>query len=100
MTYSTFIHSGLVNPAKPNLVKESSTDPVDTVTLDVPLLIRLMELAREDLKTDADLHDVVSRALELKNKGVLTMQDYDKIAGREVDQEKTELESILKLAGM
>lgn len=100
MTYSTLIHSSLVNPAKPNLVKESDADPVDTVTLDVPLLTRILELAREDLKSDADLHNVVSKMLELKNKGTLTMSDYDQISGKEKDVDQAELESILKLAGM
>lgn len=100
MTYSTFIHSSLVNPAKPNLVKESDADPVDTVTLDVPLLTRILELAREDLKSDADLHTIVTRILELKNKGTITMSDYDQIAGKKPDGDQAELESILKLAGM
>lgn len=98
MTYSTFIHSGLVNPAKPNLVKENESDPKDTVSLDVPLLIRILELAREDMKSDVDLHDTVERILSLKNKGTLTMDDYSTIVGKkEVD---AELESILKLAGI
>jgi hypothetical protein len=93
MTYSTLIHSGIVNP--PKMVKEAQ-DPVDTVTVDVPLLTRLLELAREDIKTDAELHFVLTRILELKNKGVLTMQDYEQITG----PKPTELESIKKLAGI
>lgn len=98
MTYSTFIHSGLVNPAKPNLIKENDSDPKDTVSFDVPLLIRILELAREDLKSDVDLHNVVERILSLKDKGTLTMADYNDIAvKKEVD---AELESILKLAGI
>jgi hypothetical protein len=101
MSYSTIIHSSLVNPAKPNLVKESDNDPLDTVTLDVPLLTRILELAREDLKTDADLHDVVTNILALKNQGTLTMNDYDKIVQKqEVNVDSAELESILKLAGI
>lgn len=93
MNYSNLLHSGIVNP--PKMVKEAQ-DPVDTVTMDVPLLTRLLELAREDVKTDADLHFILTRILELKNQGVLTMQDYDKIAGSPT----TELESIKKLAGI
>lgn len=93
MNHSTLIHSGIVNP--PKMVKEKQ-DPVDTVTLDVPLLTRLLELAREEIKTDEDLHVVLTRVLELKNKGVLTMQDYKHITG----PEETELESIKKLAGI
>ncbi len=100
MTYSTFIHSSIVNPAKPKLVKENTTDSVDTVTLDVPLLTRILEVAREDLKSDEDLHNLVEKLVELRNKGPLTMADYDQIMSKEFDAEKAELESILKLAGM
>lgn len=99
MTYSTFLHSSLVNPAKPNITREDIQDPVDTVTLDIPLLTRILELSREEVKTDADLHDLITRILELKNRGVLSMNDYDHIAGIK-GPEKAELESILKLAGM
>ena len=100
MTYSTLIHSSIVNPAKPNLVKENNTDSVDTVTLDVPLLTRILEVAREDLKTDEDLHNLVERLVQLRNKGPLSMADYDEIIGKKMDSDAAELESILKLAGM
>lgn len=93
MNYTTLIHSGIVNPT--NTIAET-TDTVDTVTLDVPLLTRLLELAREDIKNDAKLHIILTRILELKNNGVLTMQDYDQIIG----QKNAELESIRKLAGI
>ena len=56
------------------------TDSRDTVTLDIPLLIRTLELAREDIKSDADLHRVVENLIEIKNKRVLTMDDYNYIA--------------------
>jgi hypothetical protein len=56
------------------------TDARDTVTFDIPLLIRTLELAREDIKSDAELHRVVENLIELKNKKVLTMDDYDYIA--------------------
>lgn len=101
MSYTTNIHSSLVNPTKPALVNENSTDPVDTVTLDVPLLTRILELAREDVKSDADLHGVITNIISLKNNGTLTMNDYEKIVQQKsVDQDSTELESILKLAGI
>jgi hypothetical protein len=54
-----------------------------------------LELAREDVKSDADLHFVITNILAIKNKGVLTMQDYDAIL-KKPDQ----LESIRKLAGI
>lgn len=107
MNYSTLIHSGIVNPSKPNIQKESR-DLADHVTMDIPLLIRVFELVRESVKTDKDLHLVVEKLLELKNKGVLTMDDYEEIAaantGVDAGQQTTapvaELESILKLAGI
>lgn len=58
----------------------SSTDDKDTVTFDVPLLIRVFELVREDVKTDMDLHNLVEKLLALKNEGTLTMAHYEKIA--------------------
>ena len=57
-----------------------SADKKDTVVLDIPLLIRVLELAREDIKTDMDLHRVVEKLISIRNKGVLTMADYDTIA--------------------
>ena len=52
----------------------------DVVSVDVPLLIRLLEYAREDAKTDMDLHNVAERLIALSQEGTtLTMQDYDTI---------------------
>lgn len=57
-----------------------SADKKDTVTFDIPLLIRVLELTREDIKSDADLHHLVERLINIRHKGVLTMDDYEKIA--------------------
>lgn len=100
MSYTTNIQSSLVNPAKPKLVKENTADSVDTVTLDVPLLTRILELAREEVKSDAELHELVTNLVALKNNGTLTMQDYEKIMQKKTNDAGTELESILKLAGI
>lgn len=55
-------------------------DLQDTITVDVPLFIRLMELAREEIKDDAKLHDVATAIIKLSMDGrVLTMQDYEQI---------------------
>jgi hypothetical protein len=35
----------------------------DTITVDVPLFIRLLEYAREDAQTDMDLHNVSENAI-------------------------------------
>ena len=60
--------------------RAANIDKVDTVTMDVPLLIRVFELVREDVKTDMDLHNLVERMLSIKDKGVLTMDDYETIS--------------------
>ena len=57
-----------------------SVDKKDTVTMDIPLLIRVLELAREDIKSDMDLHRVVEKLINIRNKGMLTMKDYNYIA--------------------
>jgi hypothetical protein len=59
---------------------ENNFNPKDKITLDVPLFIRLLEYAREEAKTDMDLHNVAEKAIELSSTGdTLTMTDYDKI---------------------
>ena len=54
---------------------------MDIVKLDVPLFIRLLELAREDVKQDADLHDVAEIVTKLSQNGPVTMDAYDHIVG-------------------
>jgi hypothetical protein len=51
----------------------------DIVQLDVPLFIRLLELAREDVKQDADLHDIAQKVIELSQERPADMSDYDEI---------------------
>lgn len=59
---------------------EKPADAIDTVTLDIPLMIRLLEYAREDAKTDMDLHDVAQQLIALsKEHSVLSMDQYDSI---------------------
>jgi hypothetical protein len=99
MPHSNFVHSSIVNPAKPKL-KENESDKIDTITLDVPLLTRLLEFAREDIKSDEDLHKVITNMVNLKNQGTLGMDHYDHIAQIKKNDETVELESILKLAGL
>jgi hypothetical protein len=57
-------------------------NPKDTITVDVPLFIRLLEYAREDAQTDMDLHDVADNIIDLSEEGeVLTMNNYNAIVG-------------------
>jgi len=54
----------------------------DTITVDVPLFIRLLEYAREDAQTDMDLHNVTENAIGLALSGkTLSMKDYNMIVG-------------------
>ena len=70
-----------VNSLKPvPSIKTEAVDKKDTITVDIPLMIRLLELAREDVKTDVELHQIVERLINIRNKGVLTMDDYEGIA--------------------
>ena len=79
----------------------------DIVKLDVPLFIRLLELAREDVKQDADLHDIAEAVIQLSQEGVATMADYDSIVGfmkkqgdSAADESIDELQRIRQLGGI
>ena len=62
-------------------------DAVDTITMDVPLFIRMLEYAREDASADVDLHDVAENAVSLnKNQEVLSMDDYDALLPSDAEQ--------------
>lgn len=52
---------------------------MDIIKLDVPTFLRLLELAREDVKNDADLHDVAEIVTKMSKQGPVTMQNYDTI---------------------
>jgi hypothetical protein len=56
----------------------------DVIKLDVPLLIRLLEYAREDAETDMDLHNVTEKLIAMSGTGnVLTMEYYSAIVGEQ-----------------
>jgi hypothetical protein len=100
--YENYLFSQLERAAARLSLKE---DKQDTVTMDIPLLIRIMELVREDIKSDPDLHRVVERMLKLKDSGVLTMDHYDFIAGTSIknspaQDHNSEVSDIKKLAGI
>ena len=57
-------------------------NPPDAVTVDIPLLIRLLEYAKEELENDVDLHTVAEKLIQMSGNGeTLTMDDYDAIVG-------------------
>ncbi len=68
-------------------------NPKDTIKLDVPLFIRLLEYAREDANDDMDLHRVAENAIDLSRfGGTLGMMDYEAVVG-----DGTEIEEIKKM---
>ena len=77
-------------------------NPSDKVTLDIPLFIRLLEYAREDAKTDMDLHNVAEKAIAASETGkTLTMSDYDSlVAGNSEDQQMDEVKRMIELANI
>jgi len=64
-------------------LRESSEggDKTDTVTMDVPLILRIMEYAREEIKDDVTLHKVAEKLVELSKTKSLSMDDYESIVG-------------------
>lgn len=79
---------------KKKKIKEEA-DKADTVTMDIPLLIRVLEYAREDAKTDMDLHKVVENLIKMRDQGTLSMAQYNAIVkiaeGVELSEVSSEL---------
>lgn len=80
------IRSMAKKSARRKITREED-DTVDTVVMDIPLFIRLLEYAKEDAKTDMDLHNVAEKAIALTKKGTLTMDQYDVIVGGELEED-------------
>jgi hypothetical protein len=67
---------------------QQAVNPRDKVTMDVPLLLRVMEYAKEDAKTDMDLHHVAERLIELSASGrTLSMSDYSSLVADNVAEQ-------------
>lgn len=71
------LRSAMKLAKKKEPLKES--DKIDTVEMDIPLLTRVLEMAREDIKSDEDLHEVVTKLIEMAKNGTLTMDNYKKL---------------------
>ena len=62
-------------------------NPIDIVSMDVPLFIRMLEFAREDASTDMDLHDLAQKAIKMSSEGEpLTMMHYDELVAKELPE--------------
>jgi hypothetical protein len=72
---------------------------MDIIKLDVPTFLRLVELAREEVKNDADLHDLAEIVTRISQKEVVTMKHYREIVDFMKTQGADELDQIRKLGG-
>jgi ElaB/YqjD/DUF883 family membrane-anchored ribosome-binding protein len=71
---------------KTGISEAKKEDAVDTITMDIPLFLRMLEYSREDASQDMDLHDVTEKANKLgKERGILSMEDYEEIVGAAED---------------
>ena len=85
----------LESAVKQSMNEAEEEDVVDTITMDVPLFIRMLEYSREDAAQDVDLHDVTEKAISLgKERGILQMDDYAEIVGAAEDAPKGEMNEV------
>jgi 8-oxo-dGTP pyrophosphatase MutT (NUDIX family) len=93
-------HFGLEEVLNKIFKKETMNEnfnPIDIITLDVPLLIRLLEYSREDAKDDLDLHKLAENLIKLSSMGgILTMEDYKAILNNPENINEIESEDELK----
>lgn len=52
---------------------------MDVIKFNVPTFVRILELVREEVKNDPDIHDIAEITTRLSKHGVITMDDYDRI---------------------
>lgn len=73
---------------------------IDIIKIDVPTFLRLLELAREDVKQDPDLHDITQKVVAISQERVVTMDDYNEIVAFMKKQGDEEIDRIRRLGGM
>ena len=62
------------------------TDKKDMVCFDIPLLIRVLEFTREEMKTDIELHNMVERLINMRHDVPMDMSHYDEITQKLVKE--------------
>jgi hypothetical protein len=65
-------HEKMADKHHEKSMKESVDDPTDKLTIDVPAMIRALEKAREDFKSDEDVHNFVQGLLTKKDAEIKT----------------------------
>jgi hypothetical protein len=89
LKYKMFVYP---EDVKQSMNEAKEEDKVDTITMDIPLFLRMLEYSREDASQDMDLHDVTEKSNLLgKERGILSMEDYEEIVGSAEDTPEKEL---------
>lgn len=84
----------------PHSSMDEAVNPTDTVKMDVPLLLRVMEYSKEDAKTDMDLHDVVTNLVDMSKTGeTLTMKNYNDAVDSESNSEHAAEPQVVEQSG-
>jgi len=68
-----------IHPRPAKKLTENKTD--GALTLSIPVFVRALEISREMLKSDDDLHIFVEKLMDLNasSSGALTMDDVEKV---------------------
>jgi len=74
--YNQGVAEDFKDPKNKEEVFSEATDRMDVIAMDIPFLIRMLEYAREDAKTDMALHKVVEKLINIRKRGVMTMKQY------------------------
>lgn len=72
-------------------------NPEDVIKMDVPLMIRVFEYIKEDVKDDVEIHEISARLISLSAMGrALNMDDYNQI----IPSKNPEIERMKELSGL
>ena len=86
---------------KPGLLTkpEVSINPTDVVKVDIPLLIRLLEYAKEDAPDDMALHALADKLVASCQRGkTLTMRDYERLVPEPINELSSNTQNNYKIA--
>lgn len=74
---------------------------MDNINIDISTFLRLLELAKEEVQDDKELHFIADIVSQISNKRQVTMDDYDEIYNFSIQKSKeNNLERIKKLSGL
>lgn len=93
MTYSTFIHSGIVNPSKTQISEQKEPE---VVVIEYDLLADILSLANDSNRVKT----LLEKIKELKDIGILTKKAHGEAFEIEKSEDNKTLEAIRKLAGI